>query len=58
MKSVFTLKEPSPLPSITLAVPEVLLTGHHAHIESWRREQAELRTRERRPDLAGSGDDA
>ncbi|MBE0565831.1 MAG: tRNA (guanosine(37)-N1)-methyltransferase TrmD [Krumholzibacteria bacterium] len=41
-----------------LTVPEVLLTGHHANIEAWRREQAELRTRERRPDLAGSGDDA
>ena len=32
-------------------VPEVLLSGHHANIEKWRREQAVLRTRERRPDL-------
>jgi tRNA (guanine37-N1)-methyltransferase len=34
-----------------LAVPEVLLTGHHANIERWRREQARRRTEERRPDL-------
>lgn len=32
-------------------VPEVLLSGHHANIEKWRREQSLLRTRERRPDL-------
>ena len=32
-------------------VPEVLLSGHHANIEKWRREQAVLRTRDRRPDL-------
>lgn len=34
-------------------VPEVLLGGNHAAIESWRREQARLRTQERRPDLGG-----
>ncbi len=32
-------------------VPEVLLSGHHANIEKWRRQQSVLRTRERRPDL-------
>jgi tRNA (guanine37-N1)-methyltransferase len=32
-------------------VPEVLLSGHHAAIESWRRDQARERTRQRRPDL-------
>lgn len=32
-------------------VPEVLLSGNHAEIEKWRREQAQERTRERRPDL-------
>ncbi|MNO47592.1 tRNA (guanine-N(1)-)-methyltransferase [compost metagenome] len=32
-------------------VPEILLSGHHANIEVWRREQALLRTLERRPDL-------
>lgn len=32
-------------------VPEVLLSGHHAKIEEWRREQSIKRTRERRPDL-------
>ncbi len=32
-------------------VPEILLSGHHANIEKWRREQAIIRTLERRPDL-------
>jgi tRNA (guanine37-N1)-methyltransferase len=32
-------------------VPEALLSGDHARIEQWRREEAERRTRERRPDL-------
>lgn len=34
-----------------LAVPEVLLSGDHAKVAAWRREQAVARTRERRPDL-------
>jgi tRNA (guanine37-N1)-methyltransferase len=34
-----------------LRVPEVLQSGDHARIESWRREAAERITRERRPDL-------
>lgn len=34
-----------------MRVPEVLLSGHHANIEAWRREQAIIRTYERRPDL-------
>lgn len=34
-----------------LQVPEVLLSGHHAKIEEWKKEQALLRTRENRPDL-------
>lgn len=34
-----------------LKVPEVLLSGHHANIVKWRREQQLERTRERRPDL-------
>lgn len=34
-----------------LAVPEVLLSGHHKKIEAWRREQSIKRTLERRPDL-------
>ncbi|MCA9784009.1 MAG: tRNA (guanosine(37)-N1)-methyltransferase TrmD [Calditrichaeota bacterium] len=34
-----------------MAVPEVLLSGHHARIESWRAEQRRQRTREKRPDL-------
>jgi tRNA (guanine37-N1)-methyltransferase len=32
-------------------VPEVLLSGHHGRIAAWRREQAEMATRRRRPDL-------
>jgi tRNA (guanine37-N1)-methyltransferase len=32
-------------------VPEVLLSGDHAHIEKWRAAQARLRTAARRPDL-------
>jgi tRNA (guanine37-N1)-methyltransferase len=35
------------------AVPEVLLSGDHARIAEWRREQALERTRKRRPDLLG-----
>ena len=35
-------------------VPDILLSGHHAEIESWRRAQARERTRTRRPDLEGS----
>ena len=34
-----------------LAVPEILLSGDHARVEAWRREQQLLRTHERRPDL-------
>ncbi len=33
------------------AVPDVLLSGHHANIEKWRREQSEAITAARRPDL-------
>ena len=34
-----------------MKVPEVLLSGNHAEIEKWRREQARIRTEKRRPDL-------
>ncbi|MGX7679507.1 tRNA (guanosine(37)-N1)-methyltransferase TrmD [Jatrophihabitans sp. DSM 45814] len=34
-----------------LDVPEVLLSGNHARIAAWRREQSVERTRRRRPDL-------
>lgn len=34
-----------------LKVPDVLLSGNHAQIQKWRREQAEQITRQRRPDL-------
>jgi len=32
-------------------VPDVLLSGHHANIEKWRKEQSLERTRKRRPDM-------
>jgi tRNA (guanine37-N1)-methyltransferase len=34
-----------------LAVPEVLLSGHHAQIEQWRHAQSLMNTAARRPDL-------
>ncbi|HBD01769.1 MAG TPA: tRNA (guanosine(37)-N1)-methyltransferase TrmD [Lachnoclostridium sp.] len=34
-----------------LKVPDILLSGHHKNIETWRREQSIKRTLERRPDL-------
>jgi len=37
-------------------VPEILLSGNHAEIAKWRKEQAMKRTRENRPDLLGRGD--
>ncbi len=33
------------------AIPEILLSGHHAKIAEWRQSQAEKLTKERRPDL-------
>jgi tRNA (guanine37-N1)-methyltransferase len=36
-------------------VPDVLLSGNHAEIAAWRKEQALKRTRENRPDLLGRG---
>jgi len=33
------------------AVPEILLSGHHAEVARWRRQQSLLRTAQRRPDL-------
>jgi len=32
-------------------VPEVLLSGHHARVDAWRREQSLLRTLQRRPEM-------
>ncbi len=34
-----------------MPVPKVLLTGHHANVEQWRKEEAFKRTQKRRPDL-------
>ena len=36
------------------AVPDVLLSGHHARIDAWRQEQARRVTKSRRPDLLGT----
>ncbi len=36
-----------------MSVPEVLLSGNHAEVDKWRREQSEKLTKERRPDLFG-----
>lgn len=41
-----------------LEVPDVLLSGHHARIERWRRDQALRRTAERRADLVAALDPA
>jgi tRNA (guanine37-N1)-methyltransferase len=32
-------------------VPKVLVSGHHENIRNWQKEQAEMLTKERRPDL-------
>lgn len=37
-------------------VPPVLMSGHHANIEAWRREQSVLRTAKWRPDLLKQAD--
>jgi len=34
-----------------LDVPEVLLSGHHQQIKDWRQQNAEMKTKQRRPDL-------
>jgi len=40
-----------PLEFRGMRVPDILLSGHHAQIEQWRRRQALKRTWEQRPDL-------
>jgi len=32
-------------------VPEVLISGHHAEVAKWRKEQGQRKTRQNRPDL-------
>lgn len=39
-----------------MEVPEVLLSGDHAKIAEWRKQQAQERTRQRRPDLFGKAE--
>ena len=38
------------------AVPEILLSGHHANIAAWRKKESYLRTMTRRPDLFAAFD--
>lgn len=40
-----------------MAVPEILISGHHAKIEVWRKEQAIKRTQLRRPDLLDNAEE-
>ena len=40
----------------SMAIPEILLSGHHAEIAKWRRRQSVLRTARRRPDLLAMAD--
>lgn len=40
-----------------LTVPDILLSGHHAKVDAWRREQARERTKIRRPDLLDPAND-
>ncbi|HET6615779.1 MAG TPA: tRNA (guanosine(37)-N1)-methyltransferase TrmD, partial [Dehalococcoidia bacterium] len=39
-----------------MAIPEILLSGHHAEIAKWRRRQSVLRTARRRPELLARAD--
>ena len=39
-----------------MEAPEILLSGHHANIEKWRRQQSLQRTLERRPDMLLTAD--
>lgn len=40
-----------PVDFMGLKVPEVLISGHHANVEKWRKEQARIETEKKRPDL-------
>ena len=44
------------LQNIIVLTPKDGLSGHHANIEKWRREQSVIRTAERRPDLLEKAD--
>ena len=34
-----------------MKVPQILLSGHHANVDKWRREQSIIRTLDKRPEL-------
>ena len=38
-----------------MGVPDVLVSGHHAQIEKWKREEGRARTKKNRPDLTDEG---
>ncbi|HEX5373450.1 MAG TPA: tRNA (guanosine(37)-N1)-methyltransferase TrmD [Aquabacterium sp.] len=48
---VLALPDELAMPGVECAVPPVLMSGHHAHIARWRREQQLAITRARRPEL-------
>ena len=37
-------------------IPEILISGHHANIEKWKREQSLLNTLKKRPDMLEKAD--
>lgn len=37
-------------------IPEVLISGHHANVEKWKREQSLVNTLEKRPDMLGKAE--
>lgn len=37
-------------------IPEVLISGHHANVEKWKREQSLINTLEKRPDMLGKAE--
>ena len=50
-KSIIIILAPRPEVWHDRKVPEILMSGHHANIEKWRREQSVIRTAKNRPDL-------
>ena len=45
-----------PIDFMGMKVPDILLSGHHANIDKWRREQQIKKTKDRRPDLLEKSD--
>ena len=45
-----------PIDFMGMKVPDILLSGHHANIDKWRREKKKKKTKDRRPDLLEKSD--